>query len=316
MSGKPPGLRPNMRTYTGSGRVNFARSSTHNRTSLLMSAGTECHVLVVHTPSNPSHSSCENTRHAACTTSEGDEASVSAVRAAVVIPEPVTAASLPSQVQHGRRPTVAVVGLGYVGLPTALSLHAAGHTVVGVDTSAPRLRDIRSGLVDLLPSQHGRLATALQDADFRMTADPAAVAGTDAVIICVPTPVDGQLVPDLRALTRRLRGGGGPRRARAVCSSSPRPPTSAPRVTSSSSRSRHGDSARQRCLRGVRARADRPRERRPPPGPDPARHRRRHSPVAPNSPPPCWPEPHPPYTGSTRPEAAEMTKLWRTPSGR
>ena len=118
-----------------------------------------------------------------------------------MIPEPVTAASLPSQVQHGRRPTVAVVGLGYVGLPTALSLHAAGHTVVGVDTSAPRLRDIRSGLVDLLPSQHGRLATALQDADFRMTADPAAVAGTDAVIICVPTPVDGELVPDLRALT-------------------------------------------------------------------------------------------------------------------
>ncbi|MFB4421108.1 nucleotide sugar dehydrogenase [Streptomyces sp. QL37] len=113
----------------------------------------------------------------------------------------MAAASLPSQAQHGRRPTVAVVGLGYVGLPTALSLHAAGHTVVGLDISEPRLRDIRSGRVDLLPSQHGRLTTALQDADFRLTADPAAVLGTDAVIICVPTPVDRDLVPDLRALT-------------------------------------------------------------------------------------------------------------------
>ncbi|MFH8759014.1 nucleotide sugar dehydrogenase [Streptomyces atroolivaceus] len=93
------------------------------------------------------------------------------------------------------------MGLGYVGLPTALSLHAAGHLVIGVDTSEPRLRDIRSGRVDLLPSQHGRLSAALHDTGFRLTADPAAVAGADAVIICVPTPVDEQLVPELHALT-------------------------------------------------------------------------------------------------------------------
>ncbi|MFD6276257.1 nucleotide sugar dehydrogenase [Streptomyces sp. NPDC060209] len=113
----------------------------------------------------------------------------------------MTAASLPSQTQHGRRATVAIVGLGYVGLPTALSLHAAGHAVVGVDTSESRLGDIRSGRVDMLPSQHGRLSAALHGEGFRLTADPAAVMATEAVIICVPTPVDERLVPDLRALT-------------------------------------------------------------------------------------------------------------------
>ncbi|MEW2091917.1 nucleotide sugar dehydrogenase [Streptomyces sp. NPDC006682] len=115
--------------------------------------------------------------------------------------EPVMSAHLPSQTQGGRRATVAVVGLGYVGLPTALSLHAAGHTVVGVDTSELRLDAIRSGRADLLPSQHDRLASALHDTGFRLTADPAAVAAADAVIICVPTPVDERLTPDLRALT-------------------------------------------------------------------------------------------------------------------
>lgn len=53
---------------------------------------------------------------------------------------------------------VAVVGLGYVGLPTALALLAAGNEVIGLDVSARRLDDIRGGDVDLLPSDRERLA--------------------------------------------------------------------------------------------------------------------------------------------------------------
>lgn len=119
--------------------------------------------------------------------------------AVTLSPEQLTA-SLPAQSQHGRLADVAVVGLGYVGLPTALSLFAAGRTVVGVDTSESRLADIRSVRVDLLPAQQGRLAQALLDPGFRVTSDPAAALEADAVIICVPTPVDGGLLPDLRAL--------------------------------------------------------------------------------------------------------------------
>ncbi|MFE4450356.1 nucleotide sugar dehydrogenase [Streptomyces sp. NPDC056796] len=156
----------------------------------------------MHIASNTPHSSRTDAWRTARTAIRDDEASAGAgAPARSACAEPVPAANLPSQVQHGRRARVAVIGLGYVGLPTALSLHAAGHTVVGVDTSEPRLGDIRSGRVDLLPSQHGRLAAALRDAGFRLTADPAAVVETDAVIICVPTPVDERLVPDLGALT-------------------------------------------------------------------------------------------------------------------
>jgi len=99
---------------------------------------------------------------------------------------------------------VAVVGLGYVGLPTALALLAAGNQVIGLDVSEARLDAIRSRDVDLLPSDHQRLADSLaQDpaaSRLVLTSDPAELAGARTVLICVPTPVDRHQVPDLRAM--------------------------------------------------------------------------------------------------------------------
>lgn len=108
---------------------------------------------------------------------------------------------LPQQATAPRCATVAVVGLGYVGLPTALSLHAAGHSVVAVDVSEDRLADVAALRVDLAAGQREVLAAALDREDFRLCADPAAVTDADAVIICVPTPVDRHHVPDLTALS-------------------------------------------------------------------------------------------------------------------
>ncbi|OIJ65422.1 UDP-glucose 6-dehydrogenase [Streptomyces mangrovisoli] len=96
---------------------------------------------------------------------------------------------------------VAVVGLGYVGLPTALGLLAAGTEVIGIDASPERLDDIRIGDVDLLPSDLERLNKFNGDANFTLTDDPAAIARARTVLVCVPTPVDRHLAPDLRALT-------------------------------------------------------------------------------------------------------------------
>ncbi|HEY4278883.1 MAG TPA: nucleotide sugar dehydrogenase [Conexibacter sp.] len=97
--------------------------------------------------------------------------------------------------------TIAVVGLGYVGLPTALALHAAGAPVIGIDVSEQRLRAIRAADVDLPISDIERLDTALgDDGSMRLSSIPAAVAAADAVIICVPTPVDEARRPDPRAL--------------------------------------------------------------------------------------------------------------------
>src|SRR5215213_6267549 len=66
---------------------------------------------------------------------------------------------------------IAIVGLGYVGLPTALALHDAGRIVLGVDVDPARIEAIRRGRVDVLDSDRERLAVALGDDRFEMTGD-------------------------------------------------------------------------------------------------------------------------------------------------
>lgn len=96
--------------------------------------------------------------------------------------------------------TVAVLGMGYVGLPTSLALREAGFPVLGIDISAARLQDIRTGEADLLDRDRPRLDQALQSGLLGLTTDLALLAEADAVIIAVPTPVDEDLNPDLRAV--------------------------------------------------------------------------------------------------------------------
>jgi UDP-N-acetyl-D-glucosamine dehydrogenase len=95
---------------------------------------------------------------------------------------------------------VALVGLGYVGLPTALTFHAARCRVLGLDVSPQRLEAIRTERVDLLDSDRRRLRLALDDDDFVLTKDVSRLQEASVVIIAVPTPVDDHLLPDLSIL--------------------------------------------------------------------------------------------------------------------
>jgi UDP-N-acetyl-D-glucosamine dehydrogenase len=96
--------------------------------------------------------------------------------------------------------SVAIVGLGYVGLPTALGLHGQCPRIIGIDVSEDRLATIAARQADLAEDDRPRLDAALADGTLELTSKPAALADADAVIICVPTPVDGSRVPDLTAL--------------------------------------------------------------------------------------------------------------------
>ncbi|MGK3647697.1 nucleotide sugar dehydrogenase [Pseudarthrobacter enclensis] len=95
---------------------------------------------------------------------------------------------------------VAIVGLGYVGLPTALAINASGRRVLGLDVSERRLSVIREQQADLLDSDKERLKVALSDPSFMLTSDLSLLAHAAAVVVCVPTPVDEYLVPDLGIL--------------------------------------------------------------------------------------------------------------------
>jgi UDP-N-acetyl-D-glucosamine dehydrogenase len=106
--------------------------------------------------------------------------------------------------------SVAVIGLGYVGLPLALDLAEAGHEVLGIDASTARLDTLRGGgsyIDDVTP---GRVAAAVRSGNLRPAPPDTDWTDATAAFICVPTPVTASREPDLgpiRAAGEYVRRG-------------------------------------------------------------------------------------------------------------
>jgi UDP-N-acetyl-D-galactosamine dehydrogenase len=95
---------------------------------------------------------------------------------------------------HRRK--IAVIGLGYVGLPVAVAFARSGAAVVGFDVDRNRIEELRSGLDRTREVDKSDLAhPTLTYAD-----DPAALAQSDFYIVTVPTPIDVAHRPDLGAI--------------------------------------------------------------------------------------------------------------------
>jgi UDP-N-acetyl-D-glucosamine dehydrogenase len=96
-----------------------------------------------------------------------------------------------AEIRTGTR--VAVLGLGYVGLPLAVRAAEIGHEVVGYDPDAAKVAGLAAGVSPVEDVPDHRLAAA----GLQVSSDPAVIAGFDVAVITVPTPLrDG--APDLR----------------------------------------------------------------------------------------------------------------------
>src|SRR3954453_11777462 len=93
---------------------------------------------------------------------------------------------------------IGIVGLGYVGLPLAVSFAEAGHDVVGLDLDARKVETIAQGESYIEDVAFERLA-ALSDR-LSATTRYADLSKTHAVIVAVPTPLTENREPDLGAL--------------------------------------------------------------------------------------------------------------------
>jgi UDP-N-acetyl-D-galactosamine dehydrogenase len=94
---------------------------------------------------------------------------------------------------------IAVIGLGYVGLPLAIALFDGGNTVVGYDTNVDRVLALKSGY-DKNGEVSGAALQSAQQIDMVITSDEADLGGCNVFIVCVPTPVDHDRNPDLSML--------------------------------------------------------------------------------------------------------------------
>ena len=93
--------------------------------------------------------------------------------------------------------TIGVVGLGYVGLPLAISAAEAGFRSVGFDVDGERIERLNRGVSHIEDVADGRVAAVVRAGRFEAAAEPMILGGVDVVFICVPTPFDGAKTPDL-----------------------------------------------------------------------------------------------------------------------
>jgi UDP-N-acetyl-D-glucosamine dehydrogenase len=107
-----------------------------------------------------------------------------------------------------RNATAAVIGLGYVGLPLAMEIVAAGFKVVGIDLDPNKIADLREGQSYILDVPPAKVADAVNAGQFIPTTDFSALRDVDTVSICVPTPLSKSRDPDISfilAATEEIR---------------------------------------------------------------------------------------------------------------
>ena len=106
---------------------------------------------------------------------------------------------LPSKIA-ARTATVAVMGLGYVGLPLAVEAAAAGLRTVGLDLDEAKVSSIQAGRSYIPDVESEQVHQLVADGLLTATTCPQVLADADAIIICVPTPLRKTREPDISAI--------------------------------------------------------------------------------------------------------------------
>ena len=97
-----------------------------------------------------------------------------------------------------RKAVVGIIGMGYVGLPLMREFCACGFRVVGFDVDASKVKNLNAGKSYIKHIPSGVIADNVKAGRFRATTDFAGLRKVDAIIICVPTPLDRMRQPDMR----------------------------------------------------------------------------------------------------------------------
>ncbi|MGZ3421705.1 MAG: nucleotide sugar dehydrogenase [Polyangiales bacterium] len=97
-----------------------------------------------------------------------------------------------------RQGHIVVVGIGYVGLPLVVEFAHAGFRVTGYDKDPHKVKELAAGNSYIADVPSSDLLPAVKEGRLTATTDPKVLATADAVIVCVPTPLNKTKDPDMR----------------------------------------------------------------------------------------------------------------------
>ena len=107
---------------------------------------------------------------------------------------------------RSKQARVAIIGLGYVGLPLAVGFAQKGFEVVGIDVDRRRVQQIQKGKSYVLDIRSQDVKTCVQRKRLRATRSYQAIRQIDVISICVPTPLRKTKEPDLSFIVSALKG--------------------------------------------------------------------------------------------------------------
>jgi UDP-N-acetyl-D-glucosamine dehydrogenase len=97
----------------------------------------------------------------------------------------------------GKSAKIVVAGIGYVGLPLAMSFCEEGYSVFGLDIRKDTVDALNKGISHINDIPNERVANAIRSGRFKATSDESVIDEADAIFICVPTPFTKNKIPDV-----------------------------------------------------------------------------------------------------------------------
>src|SRR5438874_12799166 len=108
---------------------------------------------------------------------------------------------------QARQAVVGICGLGYVGLPLALTFGEKGFPVIGFDIDGRKVSALEKGesYIRHIDSDRIRKQNAREDKGFSATMDFRKAGSADVLILCVPTPLNANRAPDMTYIANTAR---------------------------------------------------------------------------------------------------------------
>ena len=104
-----------------------------------------------------------------------------------------------------RSAVIGIVGLGYVGLPLSIRFSQSGYSVIGFDNDPQKVESLNNGLSYIEHISSAEIE-AIISSGFSATTDYSLSAKCDAIILCVPTPLNKHREPDLSFVFNSVDG--------------------------------------------------------------------------------------------------------------